>query len=31
MERNLLGRCFVFLGTQGGGETRQGSLHLALG
>jgi hypothetical protein len=31
MERNLLGRCFFFLDTQGGGETRQGSLHLALG
>jgi hypothetical protein len=31
MERIPLGRFFVFHGTQGGGEARQGSLHLALG
>jgi hypothetical protein len=31
MERILLGRCFVLLDTQGGGEARQGSPHLALG
>jgi hypothetical protein len=31
MERILLGRCSVLLDTQGGGEARQGSLHLALG